>query len=152
MLKLLKNKLLLLLLAAVCSCGPVYQTTFSYSPPSDLPGNTCLNGCQSNQQQCEWNERSLHQECERRAEMDYNFCESGKRYSYNYKKKRTDCVENCYCSRDTCPEPNIPLCTDRYNSCYVGCGGTVVATTQCVSSCEKANPPTTQILRGAVTK
>ena len=140
---------LLLFLLTLIACGPVYQTSYSYSPPPSLKSTSCINHCQTNQQDCEWQEEQRYQACEDRASADYNICESNKIYGYNYKKKRTECVANCYCSRTSCSAPNIERCTTRYNSCYVGCGGTVVSTTQCVSNCEEAEPPSTQIIRGS---
>ena len=143
------KRMLVILMILFSACGPVYRISHSYTPPGDLAGNTCANQCQLTQQQCEQSRFRNFQSCEHSADMNYNLCQSRKIYLYNNDSGRTECISNCFCSRRTCNRPNTAVCTNRYNTCYLNCGGTVVSTTQCVKNCEEAEPPSTQVRKGA---
>lgn len=145
------KKRLLPAILIFCSCGPIYHTSYSYTPPGNLRGNECANNCQSVQQDCEQDEKETYRDCQSQAELQYALCQASQVKIYNPKNGKVECVSNCYCSRNYCAEPTFQICTDRYNTCYLNCGGTVLATTQCVQNCEEALPPSTQKLSGALT-
>ena len=131
---------------ALSSCGPVYQTTYDFTPPRSFEGRQCINVCQMTQQQCEANETMRHESCEARTEAAYDRCESRKIYRYDHEKGKTKCVENCSCWKESCDEPDLELCQQRYRECYENCGGRVDAYTRCVANCD--NAPTSESGRG----
>lgn len=127
--------LVLLLLTA---CGPVYRTTYHFTPPDSQRGRECVNACQATLQQCEANATFAHEQCLNRAERSVQACESRKKYEPDPKKgwKNPICVENCLaCSRPYCDDPDNDLCDNRYRECYATCGGTIEKIVECTSNC-----------------
>ena len=146
------KKMLLVIITILNACSPVYQTSYSYTPPGDLASNTCANQCQLTQLQCEQNILRNLQSCQRRADLNYNLCRSRRFYPYNRINRiginGIGCFSNRFCNRRTCNGPNIALCTERYNSCYLNCGGTIITTTECVEHCGSSDQPLTQVRKG----
>ncbi len=135
------NKLyvLFLMCIVITSCTPVIQTFYTYTPPESFEGKKCVNDCMPIKQQCESNLIVEQQSCLNRAQSALHLCEARKVYRYNYKKGRTECVQNCYCSAPSCPNPDTTLCDQRYNRCYENCGGEVMPYQKCVANCEEYN-------------
>lgn len=121
------------------ACAPQYRTFYEYKPISSPSDRQCVNGCLVIKQQCEATAIASYNSCETRAEIAYQACEGRKVYGYDDKGNWT-CLYNCFCLRDSCTN-YAANCEEPYKDCYVNCGGTVVATTQCVQNCEKAAPP-----------
>lgn len=120
-------------------CGPVYKTTYHFTPPDSQRGRECVNACQSTQQQCESNENYTYEQCKNRAERSYQACESRKKFEPHPKKgwKEPKCVENCQdCSRPYCSSPDDDKCAERYRECYRTCGGSIEKTVTCTSNCD----------------
>ena len=105
------------------SCGPVYRTTYDYTPPPTAEGKTCAVQCETIRMQCEQIEDLKKEQCEFRARIDHERCleKSG---------------SSTRCSRDTC-SVDREACVSRYNSCYRTCGGTVAEDRACVSGCDE---------------
>ena len=132
----LKLALSFLLIAFLTSCGPVYKTNYTYIPPENEEGKSCIFQCDNTKLQCYQLEDMRYQRCLDRADRDYYRCEANRRYVYNYKKKRRECRHNCYCFRSSCSQTR-EVCDDRYRTCYQTCGGSVTSETVCVSNCEE---------------
>ena len=104
------KKMLLVIITILNACSPVYQTSYSYTPPGDLASNTCANQCQLTQLQCEQNILRNLQSCQRRADLNYNLCRSRRFYPYNRINRiginGIGCFSNRFCNRRTCNGPN----------------------------------------------
>ncbi len=99
-----------------------------------MRGRECINQCQVPLELCEANARQTYEACLTRAEYAYQRCEARKRYSDSDKNK---CVENCYCGRDYCRDPQVDTCQERYRTCYTNCGGKIKSETVCTANCDK---------------
>lgn len=109
-------------------CGPVYRTQYTFDPPQDRDGRTCVLHCDNNKMQCEHMERMRHQHCEQRADWEQERCE--------YELERKNKKEKWYsCARSSC-SLNLEPCERQYRLCYQNCGGEVVASEICVMNCE----------------
>lgn len=135
----MRTLLLIASILALASCGPTYQTFYDYKPMKNATSKRCANDCIALKQDCQSIALQDYNSCQTRAEIAYQSCEDRKYFGYN-KKGEWECLENCYCFRESCSE-NSARCEESYKECYVNCGGTVVATTQCVSNCEEAAAP-----------
>lgn len=128
---------------AVCAlgllgCGPVYRTTYDYSPPKTAQGMACILQCDTIYDQCLALELQSQKACLLRSEVEFQHCEKEAHREYRRCKKDggTNCREDT-CSRSYCGERDYD-CVAEYNHCYkVGCGGQVRSTTRCVAHCKK---------------
>lgn len=117
-------------------CSPVYRTNYTFTPPEDSEGRTCIWQCENSKLQCQQLEEMRYQACEARAERDYLNCENRKRYRVN-KDGELECYQNCYCWRASCSR-SYESCEQQYRLCYVNCGGDVYGQTVCIANCDKA--------------
>lgn len=128
-------RLFILFVSLIMSaCGPVYQTDYTFTPPTTESGQMCVFQCDNSKLQCGQLEEMKYQNCLDRADREYYNCENNKRYGYN-KNGEWVCQDNCYCFRSSC-SVNEAICDDRYRMCYQTCGGKVQSRTYCVSNCE----------------
>ena len=111
---------------ALLGCGPVMQTQYRYTPPSDPQARACLMQCQMGRQQCETiatqQAAMQYQTCELRAQSSYASCQAS---------------GNQFCVRQVCfrGSGNNAGCETNYNACYAACGGDVQSTQVCVRRC-----------------
>ena len=98
------------------SCGPLYDTKYSLTPPSTIHGQTCVSQCEIAKNQCEQIEELSETICEvRNAICDISLdC-----FGYPYV-----CI------------PNYERCDNHYVNCYETCGGKVEREKVCVMGCE----------------
>lgn len=129
----IKNALLLLVLALVLvSCGPVYQTTYTYEPPSSFEGRQCVNDCLSQKSACNFRCQRNYQECTFAAQQQADF--ENRHHRHRHRRDRdndfmvypdtSQCVSDCGCGND-------------YNQCYENCGGIITSHSRCVAFCNK---------------
>lgn len=134
----MKNKInLLVAVLFTCflnSCGPVYDTQYSYIPPDSSEGRACIFQCENSRSQCQELEQYRSQDCERRSSYDQDRCEEDIRYRYDREPKWYECGSSS-CTVDE------ERCESQYRYCYESCGGKVDQKTVCVSNCETANRP-----------
>lgn len=135
---LLKISTFVAVATTVLACGPVYKTDYTFFPPERESGRTCVMQCENSKMQCRQLVQLRHDSCRQQAETAYYLCEASRRYRIDSKGKQK-CIENCYCSRESCSEDYEP-CDSQYRSCYQTCGGKVTSRTYCVSNCENAPP------------
>ncbi len=119
------------------SCGPIYDTQYSYFPPESSEGRACIFQCENSRSQCQELEHYRNQDCERRSTYDYERCRDDIRYRYDREPKWNECSESS-CSADE------ERCDSQFRYCYQSCGGRVDAQTVCVANCQGANPPVKQ--------
>ena len=146
------NKLfsIIILFFILTSCGPVYQTNYSYSPPEEMAGKQCLSLCSAQRQSCSSNCRDREQTCEivaRTLDLAENLsCNKRKKYCNNNPDasgcifdKNMDCNEssgshsNCTNEKKECKSE----CLSYYNECYINCGGKIDTQSICVQFCDK---------------
>ena len=119
---------ILFLVMAFSGCGPVYETNYSYVPPSDMSAQTCIFQCQNMKMQCEQLEQMQASRCEDRGERERERCER----EIRRKGKEPKWYE---CGSTTC-SVDYERCEMNYRSCYVACGGQVNAEQVCVFNCK----------------
>lgn len=118
-----------LCLASLAACGPIYDTRYSFTPPSTPQGQSCLFHCSQLQDQCEQLEDHRQELCEERARYERERCERDLRRD-GKKVKWYDCgTESCTSDYDRCAQ--------QYRSCYESCGGKVSAEQVCVMNCDQ---------------
>lgn len=114
---------------------PQYETIYSYKPPEDADGRSCIVNCDIIKSQCDEIDR-LHAS-QRRLEKDS--CEVNAKISY----------QNCItaggegaereCERPSCshlaPTPRSQDCVGHYNRCFTACGGAISRETRCIGRC-----------------
>ncbi|HMO01741.1 MAG TPA: hypothetical protein PKD37_02570 [Oligoflexia bacterium] len=119
------------------SCGPVFETKYTYIPPKSASGASCVANCSITQSQCEDMERMRYQTCEERAQMNYDSCVLSHRLT-GEKEKWYDCW------RDSC-SMDLEKCAERYRICYQSCGGRVLGETVCTANCDKIEKPSGKV-------
>jgi hypothetical protein len=114
-------------------CGPVYNTTYSYTPPKSAEGRACTFQCNQIQIQCQQLEDMNRARCEDEAQRRQRQCEWDLRVTEGRKPKWYECGnDSCYA--------NYARCEQTYRACYQSCGGQISADTRCVANCDKIPP------------
>lgn len=125
--------LLFLLLLALTSCGPMYETNYTFTPPESSAGNACIFQCQNSQQQCRQLEEYKKDDCEQRSEWQKERCEAEV-----WRKKGRD-PKWYECGGESC-SADYDRCDVSYRACYQSCGGKVQSETRCVANCDQIPP------------
>lgn len=123
----------------LAACGPIYDTTYTYTPPTGQRGQACVSSCEADQSQGRYACRQRTQACEnekdRIADREYN------RYVY-YRQQQglpLDRTRQSFEPSYSCPWESE--CTDvvdaDYRACFTGCGGRIDATQTCVMGCNQ---------------
>jgi hypothetical protein len=140
------NKIILLItLVLAAGCSPLYKTTYEYLPLNSAAKESCASACNSSFTICTQNATAINQQCQTGAEISYQLCQASQLWGYDNKGNYV-CLANCFCMRSFCADPDFEPCNETHRSCYIGCGGSISALTECVRNCEKASPPTEVIL------
>ncbi len=122
----------ILLLLGLCSCGPIYETRHSFTPPKSAEGRNCTFQCQTVKMQCQQIEEMQEQRCNENARWQQRRCQQDLE-NRGKKERWYDCgLETCTADSERCEE--------TYRSCYQSCGGRVDSTSVCTYNCEKAAP------------
>lgn len=120
---------------SLAGCGPMYQTHYSYIPPKSSNGRQCINQCLTNRSYCQSQCQTNYQSCKTSAELiampqylSYVHQQNAANQPINQGigdfADYSSCTTQCGC------EPT-------YRSCFVNCGGSVIANTQCVAFCNQ---------------
>jgi hypothetical protein len=105
------------------ACAPIYQTRYSYAPPSSPVGMACISNCSMAQNNCEQLGAIREEACKTRAEIAYQYCLKNNK-------------DHFYCRREDCGNHyDSDHCVNQYNVCYQSCGGTITPTQVCVAFC-----------------
>ena len=131
MCKYIKILLAIFSITTLVSCGPIYNTTYTYRPPAAMEGRQCVNDCLAQKSHCNIRCQQDYEQCnfaaqdEARAQYRaYQKAHPGDKRDTNYFADSSQCRQDCGCDSD-------------YNQCYANCGGTVIPHTQCVAFCDQ---------------
>jgi hypothetical protein len=127
------------------SCNPIYSTYYEYQPLKSQQSKQCVVSCQNEATRCTQRAQVVQQVCEARAEVAYQGCLASKVFGYDA-NGNFGCLANCYCWKESCGAPDYEPCNTAHRSCYVACGGQIIARTSCIRNCDEASGPTTTIL------
>jgi hypothetical protein len=101
------------------ACGPIYQTEYSFIPPTNEQGRACVFQCENGKLQCAQIEDMRKERCDDRAEHEYYRCQDrGEKYCY----------------RESC-SADYENCESRYRGCFQSCGGKVESKQVCTAFC-----------------
>ncbi|MDX2112131.1 MAG: hypothetical protein SFW63_00105 [Alphaproteobacteria bacterium] len=123
---------------ALSACGPVYETTYHFTPPPTQSGRMCANNCLLSKQNCEQQCHIQQQQCEEierlRAQSDYqSYLNQQLREGRPAKKDISQFYRGGYaCAASSCDES----CDATHRLCHSNCGGQVIPTTTCTAFCE----------------
>ena len=142
----MKNIYLITLLV-ICSilvgCGPVYQTSYLFKPPTTENGRNCANRCLSKQQECYHQCQNITAQCESRKEvanLAEALVESWKKSSLSTDKPHNPSATR-YRSHQTDCQKDEQKCMSRCDSihrlCHENCGGVVIREVTCIRNCDK---------------
>ena len=120
----------LLATVMLSGCGPLYRTTYDFTPPRDRIGRLCSAQCATTREVCRGNAdnraQNQYSQCEIEAQQDYYHCLNAAKDS----KQRNFCfLRQCY------SHTNYSRCDTDYRGCFSACGGRVVAQKHCVLNC-----------------
>lgn len=126
----MKNILAVIAALLVVSCGPIYETNYRYTPPSDPLSRSCVTQCLADKGQCR-NTADLKAEnqrlrCELDARDDYERCLSNSQGEQG----------RSACSRRTCSDnAQYGQCEGDYRTCFQSCGGIIDEERVCTFNC-----------------
>ncbi len=129
--------------ACLTACGPMYQTNYTFTPPSTWRGRQCINHCLQRRGFCRSQCSQHNQLC--RAQADVLGAVRYSDYMHNHHPYR-DGKHHYYQTRSISDFSNYSACHSDcgceadYKVCYQNCGGTVTAHTVCVANCDKIKP------------
>lgn len=121
------------------ACGPIYNTEYTYSPPSSARGQACVARCEADQSQSRYECRRRTQDCEnekaRIADREYSrYVRWRQQQNLPVDRNRSSFEPNYSC-------PWESECTDvvdaQYRACFTSCGGRIDAQQVCVMGCNQ---------------
>ena len=127
----MRNLIATLLAAALLmSCGPIYETNYRYTPPSDPLSRPCVTQCLADKSQCrgttELKAENRRLRCELDARDDYERCLIN----------ATGDQGRASCHRRSCGDDvNYGQCDADYRSCFQSCGGVIDEERVCTFNC-----------------
>lgn len=138
----LKKIILLLLSISLFSlltgCGPMYNSTYSYTQPKTFNGKQCSNDCLQNRTSCQMQCGSQNEVCKsnaRQAAMPtYALYLENKEEKAKHPHKTLDDFADFSSCNSSCG------CDETYNQCFSNCGGIITEHRQCVAFCSKLPP------------
>lgn len=120
--------IVLAVLLPLSGCGPIYDTRYSYSPPHDPQGQSCIFQCENMKMQCEQLEMMKAENCNNRNRIEQDRCRDNIRRQ-GREPKSSECSFYASCTTDT------ERCDAQYRICYQNCGGKVYSEEVCVFNC-----------------
>lgn len=128
----------LMLAAIVAACGPMYDTQYFYTPPSDSAGRQLAGQCRVMSrmcaQNCELRESACRSEARDDARYEYNrYVKQRQKENAKIKKSLDSFVRDSHCSSSSCEN----ACDAEYRSCYTEAGGQVRSKQVCVAFCDE---------------
>lgn len=127
------------LTALLAACGPIYDTEYTYTPPSSGRGQACVSSCDADQTGCKYECRRRTQDCEnekaRIADREFNRYQRWRRdQNLPVDKNRYDFMPSYSCPWESeCTN----VCEAEFRACFTGCGGRIDARQVCVMGCNQ---------------
>ena len=123
-------------LASLVSCGPIYKTVYTFTPPLSTQGKFCANQCEQIRQGCRTNcllkQQICLSEAKQEAQIDFDaYVEERKQLKRPLKKGLGDFYHPS-CRLDSCEDD----CDADHRACFTNCGGRIDAATVCIAFCE----------------
>lgn len=127
----------------ITGCGPVYQTSYDFKPPTTENGRDCANRCLNKKQECYHQCQNITAQCESRKEIS-NLAEAlvdtWKKSSLStnmpsdqpttrYRSSQTDCKKE--------EQQCMSRCDNIHRLCHENCGGVVIREVTCIRNCDK---------------
>ena len=149
---------LLVLLTALAACGPRYETEVTLTPPESEQGRICIAQCQNTEEICrarvdteaarceleaERDADRRRRQCERRVDRKLDICRAGASTASElgacHAKHGLGSTERARCDRRPLNQcrPDYDRCQQRFEGCYIGCGGQVAKRQVCVANCDQ---------------
>ena len=120
------------------ACGPIYQTTYSYTAPDALVPRACIQACGDVWTDCHTRAYLKVSSCESSAKRDQEkkFQEYKRTREKNNRKVEHD---SSFFNNGSCNTLKSDLdqkCKNRYDNCYTSCGGTITPIKTCILFCD----------------
>lgn len=127
--------LLMSAMIALAGCGPLYRTTYGYTPPSDRLGRLCSAQCGTTRELCRAN-------AQQRAQSEYTQCETrAQQYYYQCLNAAGSAEQRQSCFLSQCnAHVFYDGCDGDYRACYSACGGRIQVHRHCVMNCPDSPP------------
>lgn len=127
-------------LLAVAACGPMYDTQYYFTAPSDPTGRQLAGQCRVVQnmckQNCQMRENACRSDARARGMAEYHaYVEKRRRENMPLKRDLNSFISDSSCGSSSCED----ACEAEYRSCYVEAGGKVRSKQVCVAFCEEDN-------------
>lgn len=125
--------------ALLAACGPIYDTEYTYTPPTSARGQACVSSCQADQSGCNYQCRRETQDCEnernRIADREYErYARWRQQQGLPIERTRQSFMPTYSCPAEyQCRE----VCEAEYRACFTGCGGRIDAQQVCVMGCNQ---------------
>ena len=122
--------LCLLLVMSLNACGPIYDTNYKFTPPTNPQGKRCTEQCPEIKEECLELEEIRKEDCDEINRRHVEDCTEKLAREKNRGPKWTECgnIRGCGISQEKCEE--------AYRSCYRSCGGQIQAEKVCIANCE----------------
>jgi hypothetical protein len=146
------------LLFGVTACGPQFETEVTLTPPETAEGRTCAAQCQTTEELCRAREDTEvarceadaeraadrdRRNCERRVDRSLNSCLGGattpESQNACFVRYGPGSSQREFCDRSPTKwcRPDYGRCTQRFEACFIGCGGQITKRKICVANCDK---------------
>ena len=120
-----------------CRIPPQYETFYSFVPPKEAEGKSCIFQCSMTESQCDQLSQMRLDTCEAGRSNQLQACESRAQAALDaciVKNGVKNCfIDTCFESKECASKSN---CKTQYNNCYSTCGGVVSSETRCVANCD----------------
>ena len=147
----------LIVVVALAACGPRFETQVTLTPPETEQGRICAAQCQGTEEICraradteaarcevraEREADRKRRQCERRIDRKLRLCLAAAKTAEDQNachfKHGADASERIHCDRAPLGQcrPKYDQCQQRFESCYIGCGGQVSKRQVCVANCD----------------
>lgn len=120
----------------MAGCGPLYETSYSFAPPSTSQGKMCVLQCQQSKTLCQRLCTSDNSNCKLRARSDAQFQYEQYVSAQTAARQPVTKTLNDFYNPFQCL-PKSCHCAADYRSCFQLCGGDVTEQRTCVANCGK---------------
>jgi len=134
----------LMTMFVLAGCGPQYQTTYQYQPPTGPSARQCVMQCIGQRDFCRERVQDRYENCRAQRRQEAYFEYRAYLHEMERERRRPTYSLSSFDRSYQCSSNTSGQCTSSYNECYQACGGRVTARTVCVSNCDEA-PANTRV-------